>query len=175
MGDCGAEWHFSSLWMGLEINCTTRGLLNYAGFFPHRKKKSAKPIPQAPSRAEEEEETPQPPPTARAHNGSHARRPPIQSPGHTSTPHAPQRHIAAAKPMDYWLRPLQNPSVATATGQGLLWHPGGSRGPIPAAPVRCGRTAAAEACTGLGARLLNAANMAPVIRTSTLMNIHWAD
>lgn len=34
---------------------------------------------------------------------------------------------------------------------------------------------AVEACMMLSVRLLNADNMAPMIRTSTLMNIHWAD
>lgn len=91
--------------------------------------------------------------------------------------------------MDYWLRPLQGkktPPVAKATSQGLLWHPSGAAGPIPAPceregakplnlmSVRRGREAV-EACMMLSVRLLNADNMAPMIRTSTLMNIHWAD
>lgn len=93
--------------------------------------------------------------------------------------------------MDYWLRPLQKKknkkNVAKATSQGLLWHLGAEQlgqSPLPASwegakplnlmSVRRGREAV-EACMMLSVRLLNADNMAPMIRTSTLMNIHWAD
>lgn len=136
MGDCGAEWHFSSLWMGSEINCTARGLLNYAGFFPHRKKKVQSPYPK-PHLEPRRRRRPRSPLPRRGHTmgATHAARP-----SNLPAIHPPRTpHKGTLPPLSLWITgsgPYKTPLLLRQRARGCYGIPEAAAGQSP--QPRCG-------------------------------------